>query len=52
MLQMLLDGLVTWRKKVRETEHQLAEIWLSQEMLERVEQERGEGMFWRTTLTI
>ena len=30
------DGLVTWREK-RETGYQLAEIWLSQEMLERVD---------------
>ena len=29
-----------------ETGYQLAEIWFSQEMLERVDQ--GEGMFWRT----
>ena len=43
------DGLVTWREKMRETGYQLAEIWLSQEMLERVDQGRGGGMFWRTT---
>ena len=40
MLQMRLeradwDGLVTWREKMRETGYLLAEIWLSQEMLER-----------------
>ena len=38
--------LVTWREKMRETGYQLAEIWLFQEMLERVDQGRGGGMFW------
>ena len=46
MLQMWLerviwDGLATWREKMRETGYQLAEIWLSQEMLERVDQGGG-----------
>jgi hypothetical protein len=36
-------------EKMRETGYQLAEIWLSQEMLERVDQGRDEGMFGRTT---
>ena len=44
-----LVGLVTWRVKMRKTGYQLAEIWLSQEMLEGVDQGRGGGMFWRTT---
>ena len=30
---------------MRETGHQLAEIWLSLEILERVDKERGGGMF-------
>ena len=38
-----VDGLVTWRGKMRETGYQLAEIWLSQEMLERVDQGRDGG---------
>ena len=38
------DGLVTWREKMRETGYQLAEIWLFQEMLERVDQGRNGGM--------
>ena len=33
---------------MRETGYQHAEIWLSQEMLERVDQGRGGGMFWNT----
>ena len=36
------------REKMQETGYRLAEIWLSLEMLERVHQGRGEGMFWRT----
>ena len=44
-----LRSLVTWRETMRETGYQPAEIWLSQEMLERVDQGRGGGMFWRTT---
>ena len=54
MLQMMWfervdwDGLVTWREKMRETGYQLAEIWLPQEMMERVDQRRNEGMLWRT----
>ena len=43
------DGLVTWREKMRETGYQLADIWLSQEMLERVDQGRGGRMLWKTT---
>ena len=35
-------------RKMRETGYQLAEIWLSQEMLERVDQGRGVGMLWKT----
>ena len=31
---------------MRETGYQLRKIWLSQEMLERVDQGRGGGMFW------
>ena len=42
------DGLVTWSENMRETGYQLAGIWLSQEMLERVDQRRGEGMLWIT----
>ena len=35
-------------KKEGETGYQLAEIWLSQEMLERVDQGKGEWMLWKT----
>ena len=53
MLQMWLgvdwDGLVTWRERIWETEYQLAEIWLSQEMLEKVDQGKDVDMLWRTT---
>ena len=50
MLQMWLervdlDSLFTWRDKMWETGYQRADIRLSQEMLERVDQGRGEGMF-------
>ena len=36
------------RKDEGDCRYQLAERWLSQEMLERVNQGRGGGMFWRT----
>ena len=35
-------------RKEGETGYQLAEIWLSQEMLERVDQGKGEWMLWKT----
>ena len=38
------DGFVSWREKMRETGYQLAEIWLSQEMLGRVDQGRDGGI--------
>ena len=41
-------GLVTWRENRGETGYQLAEIWLSQEMLERVDQGKGGRILWRT----
>ena len=37
-----------FERKETETGDQLAEIWLSQEMLERVDQGKGGGMLWRT----
>ena len=43
-------GLVTWRENRGETGYQLADIWLSQDLLERVDQDqrKGGGMLWRT----
>ena len=47
--RIVWGGFVTWREKMKETGYQLAEIWLSQEMLEWVDQGRDGRMLWRTT---